>query len=199
MTWTPLDDGVNSSDWKSAYGAKGEKLAGMLITPIRSPRGEIIGFEGRRIDRKEVTRFLLPQAAWNPVWLGMRPSVMEKIWAGGDVWLGEGIFDVYPLEWAVPKADAVLGCGRAKLTEKQVEFLRRFCQGWVHVVFDNDETGRKGTHGWRDETGKHRWGAVETLKRVGIKCRAIPYTGGKDPGEIWDQQGLKGVQATFQI
>jgi hypothetical protein len=46
-------------------------------------------------------------------------------------------------------------------------------------------------------TNKHRWGAVETLCRVGVRARDIPYRGGKDPGEIWDRSGVDGLRRSF--
>lgn len=198
VTWEPASTPSPDPSWKR-YGpeGRGEYLAGRLIIPMLSPRGDVLGFEARRMDVKDVTRYLLPEASWNPVWMGMSLSAMQRIWAGGDIWIGEGIFDVFPLEWAIPPTDVALGSGRAKLTPKHVEFLRRFCRGWVNIVYDNDETGRKGVHGWVDETGKRRWGALQQLRHVGVNARHIPYTGGKDPGELWDRFGPKGVRAEF--
>jgi hypothetical protein len=158
----------------------------------------VIGFEARSIVEKKVSRYLLPEAAWNPVWVGMTSDVMGRIWAGSDVWIVEGLFDLFPLEWVVPPTDVVLGSGRAKLTDKHVEFLSRFCRGWVHLVYDNDPTGQKGMHGWTDsETGKRHLGAKDVLHRVGLKCRAVSYLGGKDPGDIWKTGGVPALKAAF--
>ena len=123
---------------------------------------------------------------------------MPSIWSGGDVWICEGLFDKFPLEWAVPSGDAVLATVRAKLSDSHVEFLRRFCTGTIHMVYDRDETGRKATVGWVDaETGRKRYGALDALKRVGLKCVDVQYRGGKDPGEIWDHGGAAAVKAAF--
>lgn len=196
VTWSPMSEEAPDGEFHRRYGRHGERLAEWLIWPLLSARGRVLGFAGRRIDEKTITRYLLPEAAWNPIWTGLTPEAMRRIWNGGDVWVVEGIFDLLPLEWATPDADAVLGSERAQLTDKHVEFLRRFCKGTVKMVYDNDETGRKGSHGWTDETGKFKWGALQRLERVGLRAVAVPYQG-KDPGEVWRSGGAAAIQAAF--
>jgi DNA primase len=197
-TWTPTEMEIPDPAFTDkVYGRHGEKLNGYLVVPVRSPRGLLIGFEARNIHKKNIQDFRLPETRWTPFFLGTR-SAMPRIWAGGDVWICEGLFDKTALEWAVPGKDVVLATVRAKLTDLHLEFLRRFAKGWVHMCYDQDETGRKATLGWNDpESGKRRYGALEALRRVGLKCRDVPYSGGKDPGEIWDHGGVAAVQATF--
>jgi DNA primase len=196
-TWQSTREAIPNTEFQQRYGPRGEKLNGMLICPVRSPKGILIGFEGRSIQRKYITDYRLPEEKWNPFFLGMT-AAMAKVWAGGDVWITEGLFDKCPLEWAVPTTDAVLATVRAALSDKHVEFLTRFCQGTVHMVYDRDETGRKATTGWFDETGKRRLGALEKLRRAGVKCVDVSYSGGKDPGVIWDKGGAEAVRAIFR-
>lgn len=197
VTWTPVDFDIPDSGFTRIYGMRGEHLAGYLVCPVRSPKGRIIGFEARNTRVKNIQDFRLAETKWTPFFLGTR-AAMPAIWAGGDVWICEGLFDKFPLEWAAPPTDAVLATVRAKLSDLHVAFLQRFCKGWVHVVYDQDETGRKATVGWTDPvSGKHRYGALDALRRVGLKCRNVPFTGGKDPGEIWDKGGATAIRATF--
>jgi len=140
--------------------------------------------------------FRLPLEKWNPFFLGLRGG-MPKIWSGGDVWITEGFYDKCALEWAVPEGDAVLSTVRAGLSKRHVEFLSRFCQGWVHMVYDRDETGRKATDGWVDEKGLWIKGALERLREAGLRCRDVYYTGVKDPGVLWDQGGARLVRSVF--
>ena len=195
-TWRPLAEDAPDGVFRERYGDRGEKLDDWVVWPLYSPRGRVLGFTGRRSGEKVITRYLLPEGEWNPIWTGLTPETMQRIWAGGDVWVVEGLFDLFPLEWAVPVTDVVLGSERARLTDKHVEFLRRFCRGRVRMVYDNDETGRRGTHGWVDETGKIRWGALQRLQRVGVKAEAPRYRG-KDPGEVWNHGGAAAVRAIF--
>lgn len=195
---TPAPDEL-FRDLRKGMGPKGEKLNGRLCIPLLSPRGVLIGFETRVWDgEKKLSQYLLPGASWNPVLIGLTPAAMKRVWAGGNVWLAEGVFDMGALEHVVPATDAVFATLRARVSERHVRFLRRFCKGTVNVVYDNDETGRKQVEGWVDEaTGKRRWGAIESLSRVGLRARDIRYRGGKDPGEIWENTGIEGLRRAF--
>lgn len=202
VTWEPLLEPAPDRAFVERYGPHGEKLRDMLICPLYSPRGDTLGFEARSIHRKYITQFkLMPKAFWNPVWIGLHPEAMRKIWEGALICVVEGQFDLYALEWALDDKSVALASLRARLTPEHVEFLRRMSlRGCVvGMVYDRDESGRKGTHGWTDEeTGKERWGALKVLERVGVVCGDVPYTGGDDPGEIWDAGGAAAVRESFQ-
>lgn len=196
VTGRVLDNPVPDKNFRAICGSRGERLAGMLVCPVRAPSGALLGFEARSIHEKRILDFRLPNSKWVPFFLGTRKA-MPAIWAGGDIWIVEGLFDLAPLEWVVPSRDAVLATVRAYLGHNHVEFLRRFCKGHVHMVYDMDATGRKATKGWTDETGKRHPGALDLLHRVGLKCSDVTYSGGKDPGEIWSHGGLAAIQAAF--
>ena len=198
-TWHPLSEDAPDDDFRSRYGSRGERLEGWVLWPLLSPRGGLIGFAGRKFGEKTITRYLLPDGAWNPIWTGLTPDAMQRIWDGGDVWVVEGMFDLLPLEWVVPECDVVLGSERSQLTDKHVEFLRRYIRRpgqQVWMVYDNDEPGQKGMLGWVDETGKKKWGAVQRLERVKVTARVMPYQG-KDPGDVWSRGGVTAVKAMF--
>ena len=180
-------------------------LDGRLVCPAYSPRGDLIGFEARtwRIgEGKHITDYRLPSAYWNPFFLGLTPETMQKIWEGGDVWVVEGLFDLAPMDRIVPKRDVVLATVRAKLSNAHIEFFRRHVRSpgqMVHLVYDNDETGKKQVFGWKDErTGKERWGALKRLESVDppVPCQHVKYQG-KDPGEVWDKGGEEALFKTF--
>jgi hypothetical protein len=195
-TWQPMSEDSPDEDFRERYGDRGERLGDWVLWPLYSPRGRVIGCAGRKGTEKRIIRHLLPIAGWQPIWTGLTPDVMERIWQGANIWVVEGIFDLLPLEWAIPATDVVLGSERAKLTDKHVEFLRRYCRGWVHMVYDNDEAGRHGVHDWVDEKGKTRWGALHRLSRVEVQATSISYRG-KDPGEIWNHGGVAAMKAAF--
>lgn len=201
VTWRAEEQLSDDLLWRKQFGpgGQGEYIEGWLVMPLYGPRGQHLGFESRRTDVKRFHRWVMPEAAWNPVFTGLTPSAMQRVWAGGDVWLVEGTFDMFALQWALDPKDVVLGTVTATLNRRQLEFLRRFCKGWVHVAYDRDESGQHGTHGWRDAEGKFRWGALQKLEHAGIRCREVVYAGGKDPGEIWDHSGAEGIRAAFSL
>ena len=115
------------------------------------------------------------------------------------MWVVEGTFDMFALQWGIPENDVVLGTVTAALNRRHMDFLKRFCTGWVHVAYDRDKQGQQGTHGWTDKEGKFHWGALQKLNHAGLKCREVAYSGGKDPGEIWDRAGADGIRSTFSL
>jgi len=56
------------------------------------------------------------------------------------------------------------------------------------LVYDRDEAGRVGTRR-----------ALKDFQLNGIEGRDFPYSGGKDPGEIWDQYGSQGLIKSFSF
>jgi len=195
---TPAPDPV----FRERNGNYGQHRAGWLSIPFWSPKGRIVGIEYRRWDgEKEMRDYRLPETHWIPVFIGLTPSVLQKIWDGGDVWLVEGVFDL-TLAHVVPETDAVLACSTARLTRSQTDFLARFLSSsaMAHVAFDEDETGRKMALGYTEEkTGKRVVGALERLERVQINNRHVRYRGGKDPGEIWEAGGKPALIKAFNL
>lgn len=186
VTWEQLSVDVPYDDFCAKYGRRGEGLVGALITPLYSPRSRLLGFEARSIRKKKLSRFVLPEANWNPVWIGIREA-MPKIWAGGTVWVVEGIFDLFAMRRIIPKRDAVLSSLQARLTDNHLQFISRFVPT-VNMVYDRDEAGRRAT-----KRGMFR------LRQLGVPCRDLVYSGGKDPGQIWEERGEDVLRETFAI
>ena len=188
--------------FRKRNGDFNQHRAGWLSIPLWSPRGKVIGVEYRRWDgEKEMRDYRLPESKWVPVFIGLTPSALQKIWDGGDVWIVEGVFDM-ALAHVVPEGDAVLGCGTARLSRNQTNFLARFLSPYarVHVVFDEDETGQRMVTGYEDpKTGKWVTGVLDWLKRVQVNSRHVRYRGGKDPGEIWDAGGKPALRKAFNL
>jgi len=201
VVWDPTRVPGNPPDqeFNKTLGHRGAFVAGTIAFPLRAPHGDIVGVEFRAwFGEKRMRQFLLPESAWTPMFAGMTTSVMQRIWDGGDVWVVEGIFDAAALEHVVPEGDAVLGTLRARVSKAHADFLSRCCAGTVHMVYDQDETGRNMTFGYVDATTKKKvWGALDSLRRVGVTCRDVPYSGGKDPGEIWDAGGVPALRNAF--
>jgi DNA primase len=119
------------------------------------------------------------------------------MWDGANVWVVEGLFDMFAMEWVIPERDVVLSSIRAAMTRWHIEFLRRF-HSKVYMTYDRDETGRRGIQGYVDDSGKRKMGAMDILRKEGLECVDVPYRGGKDPGELWDKYG-KGIKDHFPV
>lgn len=194
--WYPASVDAPSTSFRARYGSRGEKLLGMLVYPLLSPLGGLVGIEARAMEEKRISEFRTPEAEWNPV-LVNAPRAAEQMWQGGSVWVTEGVFDMLALELVVPDTDAVISTLRAGLSSRHVEFLARLCRNRVYMVYDNDETGRRATLGWVDQsTGKKRLGALELLRRAGLNVIDYRYRG-KDPGEVWSSGGITKLQRVF--
>lgn len=184
------------------YGPSGQGVEHWISVPMWSPRGKVIGVEFRRWDgEKGSQKFFLQDSQWLPVFTGLVPSTLNRIWSGGDVWLVEGLFDL-SVAHAIPKTDVALACGGAKITPNQLSFLVRFMspRAQVHVCFDMDDTGQKMANGYvHPDTGKRIWGVCERLIRCGITSRVVQYRGGKDPGEIWEAAGTRALRRALSI
>lgn len=200
--WRPPETPSPDVVFNKRNGDYGQHRMGWLTVPMWSPRGQLVGVEFRTWEGdKGVRDFRLPEAKWIPVFLGLTPTNLQKIWEGGDVWLVEGVFDI-ALQHAVPEGDVVLACGTARVSRQQMTFLQRFLSpsAMVHVVFDMDETGLRQVSGFTDEaTGKWIPGVPARMDRVGIRNRAVQYLGGKDPGEIWEAGGRYALQHAFKL
>lgn len=193
--WTPPPTSAPDSDFRGWHGS--------LVVPTWSPRDEVVGLEFRAWgDRpKAVKKYHLPEARWIPTFVGLTPSTFRRIWDGGDVWIVEGVFDL-ALAHAVPDKDVVLATGGAALRKRHLLFLQRYVSStsFVHLVFDEDETGRRQATGFTDErTGKWVPGVPRRLERVGVRCRDVRYRGGKDPGEVWERSGTSGLRKAFRL
>jgi DNA primase len=196
--WEPTS-AAPMGDFRKRYEPAGQRIAGWLVCPLRDGRGGLLGFEARCMTEKAVTEYKLPRAFWNPVFIGLSRA-MPRIWDGADVWIGEGLFDMGALEHIVPDRDVTLAALTAKINLHHVRFLSRFVRGTVHLVFDRDAKGRKATVGYTNDEGKWRRGAIDSMERVGIRCRDVGYRcppGCKDPGDIWEQYGDEGLRRAF--
>ncbi len=180
--WTPPATACPDPAFAKDYGAYGGSLRGWLIIPLTGPDGRFLGFTGRAPAQKAFVQYRVPVAHAHACLFGL-DQALPKIWAGAPVWVTEGAFDMFALEWAY--AGPVVVAGTAKISNNQIEFFRRFASEVV-VVFDMDGAGRKGSTD-----------AIRDLTRVGVRCRELTYQGGKDPGVLWDRGGAERLRAEF--
>lgn len=183
VTWEAPTEPCPDPVMSSRLGSFWEHLEGRILFPLYSPRGMLAGFDCRSPGQKDIFRYLLPDSELWPIWVGM-PYLMEALWRLRVVIIAEGFFDVVALHH-VTRAP-VLGSGPAHLTKAQMEFLVRLgCE--VHMVYDMDSVGRKGSEHVRRE-----------LERQGVSCYVHSYgLDGDDPGRVWSRGGRDLLQHVF--
>jgi DNA primase len=166
------------------YGPHFETFRDKVVYPLRSGRGTLLGMDSRTVGRKDELRFLLPESAWQAVWIGL-PDAMQGVWEGKDVLIVEGRYDVLAMKHVF--MGPVLGSGPANLSWKQLEWLRRWITGRIYLAYDRDATGRRGT----DK-------ALKQLAHIDKKCSEVIYgKPGDDPGQIYDRGGAAALRAEF--
>lgn len=207
LAWSPPAEGCTEDPAWCRFGreGRGEHLEGMLVVPLYSARGELLGADFRQVfGEKQILRYLLPEIrsangkTWVAVFVGMRPSVARALWEGSFLWLVEGLFDWCAMRWVIPADQQVLACDKAALNDAQRDLLRRLLPrgSWVGLVLDMDKPGRRGTYGWKDKSGKYHVGIAEQLEGAGLRPWVVPYLK-KDPGDIWDKGGRAALQRVF--
>lgn len=173
--WCPTEEALQKLPQTRA-------LEGWLVCPLRLPTGKIAGCDFRNIHQKDVRKvYFSPAAEYSSLWI-MHPDGFEHLWDGQEVYLVEGMFDLFAMEWILPKNTVGMACGRAGLSQTQLEALRRIKPSRTHLVFDMDQAGRKGSSVMQYK-----------LRTLGLDVVEHSYLG-KDPGEVWKQSGLEGLQ-----
>lgn len=179
-------EAMNLGEWQPTPEAiqrhpESKYLYGWLACPLRTPAGKIAGCDFRNIHHKDVRKIFFGTAAeWTSLWVAP-PNSFLKIWQHQPVYLVEGIFDMFALEWAVPSTAVVMACGRAGMTNQQMEALRRMQPSRVHMVFDMDVPGRKASQF-----------VSSRLRKIGLDVIEHSYSC-KDPGEVWLKYGASGL------
>ena len=199
----PTDTGEEAQFFIDKFGDRGQggdwrtSLDGWLAIPVVSPLGRTIGVEFRNTREKDVRKFHLERANWNPIWVGIQDQ-MEKIISGADIYVVEGLFDLFALEWAVPDHSVVLSSERAGFTWEHKRFITRWLHRNAHLnmVYDNDAAGQRAIHG---DPEMKVWGIIRSLNAEGVdNIRSLRYKG-KDPGAIWDEGGAALLRRTFRL
>lgn len=129
---------------------------------IRSPDPEV----------KDYWKFYSLRADIDALFFGTK-TAMPTIWETREVYLVEGIFDIFPVQNLFPNT---LCCGTAEVGADQIKFLQRHVDT-VHVMFDNDEFGDR----FFDDFYYEYRGEFDHIDRVSYA--------GKDPSDSWDRLG----------
>ena len=167
--------------WTSKYGSHLDFFEGKVIFPMRTPLGELIGFEWRDGNLKK--KFFVSENETRPVFLGM-PFEMKMLWKLRKVALVEGAISRYVLKRVLPLP--VLGTATANVSEPQLSFLERFADT-VFCFFDMDKAGDLGFFSLRKK-----------MRRNDLHLERVRFgVTGEDPADIWDRGGMPLLEKTF--
>lgn len=113
-------------------------ITGKVILPVKDPLGNIVGLHTRSPshENKDYMKFYLQSSKSSPRFFGVEQA-MPSIWETGEVYICEGLFDLFPLQRIHSNTICTL---TAKISYNQTKFLKRFADT-VKFAFDNDEQG----------------------------------------------------------
>jgi len=155
----------------------GQKLNDVFVFPLTTTLGEIRGFQFRHVTRgrKEYMDFFLDRH--EPCLFGLHQAI-EAIWAAKAVYLVEGVFDLMPIQRAVPYVLATL---TAYTNNQTARLLRRLVRR-VWLGYDMDAGGEKGHKVFQKKHGDE----------FEVYIVEYPKVNGKqmnDPGDLWEAWG----------
>ena len=158
-----------------------------LIFPIRDERRRVVAFGGRALSPEDRAKYI--NSPETPIYNKKRTLyglhlALEAMRHTKQVYIAEGYTDVIALQSAgIENAVAPLGTA---FTEEQARLLKRWIEE-VILVFDADQAGIDAT-----------FRAAGVAERAGLGCRAIAVSSGKDPAELYANQGRDGVTALIE-
>ena len=159
--------------------------AGRIIFPLFNPRGQLVGFSARQIEKDGTAKYI--NSPETPIFTKgtnlynyHRVSVSAK--RDGYCYLMEGFMDVMSAYKAgVTNAVALMG---TSLTPEQVDLLKKLrCE--IRLCLDGDEPGQKAM-----------MKASFLLTKAGIPHRVVDYQGDlRDPDDVYTQDGKDALLA----
>lgn len=163
------------------WSKNGERVTDALVLPLTCPTGELRGLQFRYVSReKKGYQDFIPYKE-EAVLFGLRQA-MPSVWAGGEILLVEGAFDLFPLQRHFPAIVATL---TARVPENLIPPLRRLVRR-VWVGYDADPAGQAAMKQFARDYGKTFDVRFLTYPKVKVTGTA-QYC--KDPNELWEAWG----------
>lgn len=163
-------------------GSKGiyDRFRGRVIFPIIDVRGNVIGFSGRVLEKKEPKYLNTSETLVFEKGRGLFALNFAKSAGGEKLLLAEGPMDVIALHQAgFPFAVATQGTA---LTPQQAQLMTHYAKE-VLLCYDADAAGQKAAER-----------AIPILRNAGLKVRVLTIPEGKDPDEFIKTRGAERFQ-----
>ncbi|MBQ6019156.1 MAG: DNA primase, partial [Clostridia bacterium] len=162
---------------KSQRGSYYDAFRNRVMFPIIDLSGDVIAFGGRVMDDTKPKYLNSSDTVAFKKRRGLFALNFAKNSSDKKLILCEGYMDVISLH-RFGFTNAVAGLGTA-LTEEQANLISRYADE-VYICYDADEAGQKAAKR-----------AIEIFGKVNVKIRVIHLTGGKDPDEILNRNGVE--------
>jgi DNA primase len=160
-----------------SWSKKGLKLDDVFVFPLTTACGEVQGLQFRHVIRERTGYMDYFLGSCEPCLFGLHQAV-KAMWETQSVYLVEGVFDLFPIQRAVP---FVVSTITSYTTQETVRLLKRFVKR-VWLGYDMDEPGRKGCSSFQFRYGKDFDVRIVSYPRVEGKTI-------KDPGDLWEARG----------
>lgn len=158
----------------------GKKLDDVFVLPLTNALNQVRGFQFRYVDRAKKGYMDFFADEEEPVLFGLGPA-MPHVWRSGALWIVEGGFDLFPIQRVYPNIVATL---TSRVPEHFVRLLRRFVDV-IWLVYDMDNAGLRGAHGFIKEYGQE----FRTHEVKLPKVRKTDGSQSKDPSDVWEAWG----------
>lgn len=153
-----------------------------LMFPIADERGRTVAFGGRALSPEDRAKYI--NSPETPIYIKKRTlfgidQAITGLRSKRTAYIAEGYLDVLAFAQAgVSNAVAPLGTA---FTEEQARLLKRWVDE-VILVFDADNAGVNAT-----------FKAAIVAETAGVGCRAVAVPSGKDPADLYAEQGAEAV------
>lgn len=168
-----------------------DALSGRLIVPIFNMQGQVIGFGGRGLDERTISRGKYKNTAETPLFVKKDnlfainiAKEQKQQSALRNLVVVEGYMDVIAMYQAGFKG-AVASMGTS-LTEQQAKWLSRLSDT-VYICYDGDAAGQKATVR-----------GLDILDRAGLEVRVMTVPEKLDPDEYIKKYGADAFDALIE-
>jgi len=172
---------------QSDSGRYYDRFRNRLMFPIRSVRGKVIAFGGRKLDPEEEGPKYLnspnsPLFQKGQTFYGLS-AARRALGKTDQAILVEGYTDVIaPSSRGIKNVIASMG---TSLTEKQVDLLSRYVSD-VLIAYDRDQAGEQAT-----------LKGLKLLRNKGLGVKVAKIPEGKDPADIVENEGAEKLKEIF--
>lgn len=162
------------------WSTKGPLLEDVFVFPLTNVLGEVRGLQFRSVDREQKGYRTFYNGKQEPVLFGLGQSA-EFLFDKRAIFVVEGVFDLFPVQRAIPWVVATL---TARVSRNTVRLLKRLVSD-IWLGYDLDSTGREACERFEKYNG-HTFD-VHVFAYPGVSRSNGSRV--KDLNDLWDAWG----------